>query len=333
MVCCANSGIIKAVTENATNLSELKSILDLVRWSASRFCEAKLNFGHGTGNAFDEALMLVSHALHLPAQFPEQYLQARVTAVERTVVLELIQQRIDTRKPAAYLTHEAWFAGLPFFVDERVLVPRSPIAEYILQGFEPWLQADEIESVLDLCCGSACIGIACAVHFDNAQVDAADISAEALKVAAENVQRHELQDWVQLIESDLFEQIPAQRYQLIVSNPPYVSADEMAGLPAEYNHEPALGLQANQEGLEIVVRILAQASAYLSDDGIIVVEVGNSQELLEECFPEVPFIWLEFQSGGHGVFLLEAEQLKINQHFFEQALKINETHAIPGIEI
>lgn len=304
-----------------TNQPELKTIRDLVRWAGSRFREAGLTFGHGTDNAFDEALVLVSHALHLPTGFPEQYFAARVTAAERVRALELITARIDTRKPAAYLTNEAWFAGLPFYIDERVLVPRSPLAEWIERGFEPWLQPERVEHVLDLCTGSGCIGIACAVNFENAHVDAVDISDGAVAVARRNVEQHGIEDWVTVIQSDLFDALPARRYQLIISNPPYVSADEMAQLPAEYRHEPELGLAAGSHGLDVVVRILAQAGDYLAADGILVVEVGNSQEMLEECFPDVPFLWLEFERGGHGVFLIEAQQLAQYRELFVQALQ------------
>jgi len=297
---------------------ELQTIRDLVRWSASRFGEAGLVFGHGTDNAFDEALLLVRHALHLPAQFPDYFLASAVTADEREAVLELIQRRIDTRKPAAYLTHEAWFAGLLFYVDERVLVPRSPMAEWIERGFQPWLEPDSVERVLDLCTGGGCIGIACAAHFENAHVDLVDISPAALEVAAKNVERHDLQDWVQVIESDLFDAVDAQGYQLIISNPPYVSAGEMQQLAEEFRHEPEIGLVAGSEGLDVVVRILAQAADYLDEEGILVVEVGNSQEMLAECFPEVPFLWLEFERGGQGVFLLEAAQLKEFRSLFEE---------------
>ena len=299
---------------------ELKTIRDLMRWGASCFNQAGLTFGHGTDNVFDEALVLVSHALHLPLQFPEHYLGAHVTAEERDAALALIQQRIETRKPSAYLTHEAWFAGLPFYVDERVLVPRSPLAERIERGFEPWLQSDAIERVLDLCSGSGCIAIACAAHFENAHVDAVDISDDALAIARRNVERHDLQDWVQVIKSDLFSAVEMQRYQLIITNPPYVSAEEMQQLPDEYRHEPEIGLAAGSEGLDIVIRILAQAGSHLEEDGILVVEVGNSRELLSECFPEVPFLWLEFERGGHGVFLLDAQQVQQYQPLFAAAL-------------
>ncbi len=298
---------------------ELQTIRDLVRWSASRFGEAELVFGHGTDNAFDEALLLVRHALHLPAQFPDYVLASVVTADERATVLELIQQRIETRKPAAYLTHEAWFAGLQFYVDERVLVPRSPMAEWIERGFQPWLEPDAVERVLDLCTGGGCIGVACAAHFENAYVDLVDISPAALEVAAKNVERHDLQDWVQAIESDLFDAVDAQRYQLIISNPPYVPAEEMGQLAEEFLHEPEIGLLAGREGLDVVVRILAQAADYLDEDGILVVEVGNTQEMLVECFPDVPFLWLEFERGGQGVFLLEAAQVSACRSLFENA--------------
>ena len=302
------------------NHPELKTIRDLMRWGASRFNQAGLSFGHGTDNAFDEALVLVSHALHLPPQFPEHYLSAHITAEERDTAVALIRQRIETRKPAAYLTHEAWFAGLPFYVDERVLVPRSPLAERIEQGFEPWLHSDAIERVLDLCTGSGCIAIACAAHFEHAHVDAVDISDDALAIARRNVERHALQDWVRVIKSDLFSAVEMSRYQLIISNPPYVSAEEMQQLPAEYRHEPEIGLAAGRDGLDIVIRILARAASHLEADGILVVEVGNSRELLSECFPDVPFMWLEFERGGHGVFLLDAQQVQQYQPLFSEAL-------------
>jgi ribosomal protein L3 glutamine methyltransferase len=303
-----------------TNHSELKTIRDLLRWGASCFNQAGLSFGHGTDNVFDEALVLVSHALHLPLQFPEHYLAANVTAEERDATLALIQQRIETRKPAAYLTHEAWFAGLPFYVDERVLVPRSPLAERIEHGFEPWLQSEAIERVLDLCTGSGCIAIACAAHFENARVDAVDISDDALAIARRNVERHDLQDWVQVIKSDLFAAVEMRRYQMIISNPPYVSSEELQQLPDEYRHEPEIGLAAGSAGLDVVIRILAQAANHLEADGILVVEVGNGRELLSECFPDVPFLWLEFERGGHGVFLLDAQQVQQYQSVFAAAL-------------
>ncbi len=302
-------------------VDELHSLRDLVRWGASRFRQAGLCFGHGTDNAFDEALTLVCHALHLPLQFPSVYLEATLTRAEREAVLSLLNQRVETRKPAAYLTREAWFAGLPFYVDERVLVPRSPLAEWIERGFEPWLQADTVEQVLDLCTGSGCIAIACANAFPHAHVDAADISEDALAVARINIDRHHLAEWVEPVQSDLYAGLGGRRYQLIISNPPYVPEAEMDGLPDEYRHEPELGLAAGGEGLDLAIRILAGAGEHLDTDGILVVEVGDSQHALTERFPEVPFLWLEFERGGHGVFLLDAQQVRQYQPDFHDALQ------------
>jgi ribosomal protein L3 glutamine methyltransferase len=247
-----------------------------------------------------------------------------VTAAERDATLALIRERIESRKPAAYLTHEAWFAGLAFHVDERVLVPRSPLAEWIERGFQPWLQPDSVQRVLDLCTGSGCIAVACAHAFAHARVDAADVSEEALAVARINVERHHLQEWIRLVKSDLFSGLGGSRYQLIISNPPYVSVEEMAQLPPEYRHEPELGLVAGSTGLDIVIRILAQAGRHLEPDGILVVEVGNSQQALAAAFPEVPFLWLEFERGGHGVFLLDVQQVQQYQALFERALNERE---------
>ena len=289
---------------------ELLTLRDLIRWGASQFNAAELYFGHGTDNAFDEALLLVCHALHLSPLLPEPYLDARVTADERKKVVGLLQERVSTRKPAAYLTHEAWFAGLPFYVDERVLVPRSPLAEWIEKGFEPWLQSSSVTRVLDLCTGSGCIAIACARAFPHAEVDAVDISADALQVAQKNIEKHGMQDHVKSIQSDLFSTLEGRHYQLIITNPPYVSEDEMNKLPDEYRHEPALGLEAGIEGIDTAVQILRSAASFLDPDGLLVMEVGDSERALQAYFPDTPFIWLEFERGGHGVLLIEAQQLQ-----------------------
>ncbi len=286
------------------------TIKDYIRWGASRFVQAQLSFTHGMASAIDEAAYLVLHTLHLPVDTPSLYFDSRLTAEERQAVAAILQQRIETRKPAAYLTHEGWFCGLPFYVDERVLVPRSPLAEYIEKQFAPFIDPAEVESILDLCTGSGCIGIACAYAFPQAQVDLSDISPDALDVAAINIQRHQVGAQVQAIQSDLFAQLQGRQYDLIVSNPPYVDAQDMASLTDEFRYEPELGLASGEDGLAHVRRILRDAAEHLTPHGLLVVEVGNSQFALREAYPEVDFHWLEFERGGEGVFLLSAEQVK-----------------------
>jgi ribosomal protein L3 glutamine methyltransferase len=289
----------------------LHTIRDLIRWGASRMNEAGLHFGHGTDNALDETAALVLHALHLPPDLHVEYLQSNVTPPEKQAALRLLERRIIERKPAAYLTQRAWFMGLPFYVDERVLVPRSPLAELIDRHFAPWLSdSRKIEHVLDLGTGSGCIGIACARAFPNARVDLVDVSPEALEVARRNVAEHGLEDQVEVIQSDLFSALKGRRYDIIISNPPYVRLEELDTLPAEYHHEPRQGLAAGEEGLDVVVEILRQAADHLKRDGLLIVEVGNAQYALCEAFPDVPFTWLEFERGGHGVFLLNAAQAR-----------------------
>lgn len=300
---------------------ELSTLRDWVRWGASQFNAAGLCFGHGTGNAIDEALALVLAAVHLGHEIPADFLDARVTAVEAERILGLFRERVERRIPAAYLIGEARFAGLDFHVDSSVLIPRSPIAELIEEGFAPWLDPAHVTSVLDLCCGSGCIGIACAMVFPQALVDLVDLSPDALEVASRNVERHHLEDRVRPILSDLFEGLDGEPYDLIVSNPPYVSRAEMNVLPDEYLHEPALALVAGEDGLDVVARILAQSADYLRPGGIIVVEVGSSAEALLARYPGVPFLWLDFERGGDGVFLLTAEQLDEYRELFEEAVQ------------
>lgn len=291
-------------------LSDLISIRDYLRWAMSRFNEAGLFYGHGTDNAWDEAVALILHTLHLPHDINPAMLDAKLTLTEREMIYQIIQQRIEKRIPMAYLTHEAWFAGMPFYVDERVLIPRSPIAELIENQFQPWIEEDSVHRILDLCTGSGCIAIACAKFFPEAEIHAADISHDALAVAKINCLKHEVENQVTLFQGNLFEPLTHQTYDVIVSNPPYVDAADMAGLPDEYKHEPALGLKAGETGLDVVTQILQQAENYLNPNGILIVEVGNSEYALCDAFPEIPFTWLEFQRGGGGVFLLTAEQLR-----------------------
>lgn len=291
--------------------SHLHTIRDLIRWGASRMNEAGLHFGHGTDNAIDEAAALVLHALHLPPDLHAEYFHSHLTPAEKQAVLLLLKRRVAERKPAAYLTQRAWFMGLPFYVDERALVPRSPLAELIERHFAPWLpDSRAVGGILDLGTGSGCIGLACAYAFPDARVDLADISAEALEVARRNVAEHGLEDQVEVIQSDLFSALKGRRYDLIISNPPYVGLEELDSLPAEYQHEPRLGLAAGAEGLDVVMEILHQAADYLSRDGLLIVEVGNAQYALCAALPDVPFTWLEFEHGGQGVFLLNAAQLR-----------------------
>ena len=282
---------------------------DFIRWGASAFNRAKLHFEHGTSNAVDEALNLVLHALDLDHDIPPWLLDGRLMEAEKRAVYGLLQRRVQERKPYAYITNSARFAGLDFYVDERVLVPRSPIAELIENGFEPWIEPDSVTRLLDLCTGSGCIAVACAYAFHDAAVDATDVSADALEVARMNVERLHVADRVLLHRADVFEGLPEAPYDVIVSNPPYVDAEDMAGLPDEHRHEPKLGLAAGSDGLDIVRRILKDAPRYLAPHGILVVEVGNSRWALEQAYPDVPFTWLEFQRGDVEVFLLRAEQV------------------------
>jgi ribosomal protein L3 glutamine methyltransferase len=298
------------------DLTELHTIRDMLRWAISRFNESGLYYGHGTDSALDEALTLILRGLHLPHDVNPELLKANITSAERAHLQKLIERRIQERIPVPYLIHEAWFAGMAFYVDERVLVPRSPIAELIEHEFQPWVDLEKIDTILDLCTGSGCIAIACAKAFPHAAVDASDISSDALAVAKMNVLRYDLGDQVHLYEADLFTGLPAKKYDLIICNPPYVDAEDMAALPLEYHHEPRLGLAAGEDGLDLVKRILATASQYLSPTGNIIVEVGNSELALAENYPDVPFTWLEFERGGGGVFLLTAAQLSICQALF-----------------
>lgn len=289
-------------------VAELRTVTDLVRWGAARLDEAGVVFGHGTDNAVDEALALVQHAAGLRPGAPESLFASRLTTPERRAAVDLIVRRIRERIPAPYLTGRAWFAGLELACDARALVPRSPIAEWIERGFEPWLEPDTVERVLEIGTGGGAIAVACALAFPNATVDAVDISGAALELARENCLVHDVDDRIRLVESDVYAEVSGN-FDLIVSNPPYVDAESMAALDAEYLHEPRIGLDAGADGLDCVRRILAGANHRLRPGGVLVCEVGASRPALERAYPAAPFTWLELARGGVGVFLLEAAQL------------------------
>ena len=299
--------------------SRLTTLRDHIRWAVSAFHREQLFFGHGTDNAWDEARQLVLGALHLPWELADAYLDCHLEDDERAEVRELLRRRIEERVPTAYLLGEAWFCGLPFQVDERVLVPRSPSGERVGKGFAPWL-VGEPARILDLCTGSGCIGIACAHAFEHAEVVLADLSFDALEVANANIEAHELEGRVYTVQSDGFDGLPGQRFDLILCNPPYVDAEDFAEMPEEYRHEPAMALACGDDGLDLVRRLLAQAADHLTEDGVLVLEVGNSQVHVEACYPEVDFTWLAFEQGGHGVFLLTAEQCRRHQRLFAERL-------------
>lgn len=297
--------------------AELQTIRDLVRWGMSHFNKEGLCFAHGMPNALDEAVYLCLTSLHLPPDLSHDYFDCRLTHDEKRSVLENYRKRIHKRMPAAYITNEAWFAGLNFYVDSRVLIPRSPIAELIEQRFSPWIDINRVERVLDLCTGSGCIAIACAYAFEQARIVGSDVSKDALDVAAINRDNHGLEDRVELIQSDLFDNIPAQKFDIIVANPPYVSSQEMARLDREFGFEPHDGLAAGDTGMDVVIPLLQNAGSHISDHGILVVEVGYSASALVQILPDIPFTWLEFAHGGEGVFLLTAEQLHASQQLFD----------------
>lgn len=287
---------------------ELATIIDFIRYAASRFSAAGLTFGHSHDNPIDEATHLVLAAVHLPPDIPPAYGAGRLTRDERGKLLALIERRVTERLPVAYLVGETWFAGMKFKSDHRALVPRSPIAELIEGGFSPWLDGRSVERALDMCTGSGCIGIAMAEYNPDWQVDIADISPEALSLASENIIFQQA-DRVRAVQSDLFAGLAGEKYDLIVSNPPYVTHAEYAALPPEYSHEPALGLTSGDDGLDLTLRMLDEAADHLTDDGLIIVEVGDSERALVELLPNLPFVWLEFKVGQMGIFALERRDL------------------------
>ncbi len=288
----------------------LHTVRDFLRFAVSRFNQAKLFFGHGSSDAYDEAAYLILHTLHLPLDRLEPFLDAQLTDGECTEVLGIIQQRVEKRIPAAYLTHQALLGDFSFYVDERVIVPRSFIAELLLEQLSPWIaEPDEINSVLDLCTGSGCLAILAAHAFPNARVDAADLSPDALSVAERNVADYKLQDRVNLIESDLFAKLDGKQYDLIISNPPYVDAESVNALPQEYLHEPEMALGSGHDGLDATRIILKHAAQHLTGNGVLIVEIGHNRDVLEAAYPDLPFTWLDVSAGDQFVFMLHRNDL------------------------
>lgn len=299
----------RAASPRAAKASAPVTVRALIERGAQKLDRAGVFFGHGTDNAWDDAAALIWHALGLPDKVTPRTYERKVSAAGQAKVAALVERRIRERIPAVYLTGQTWFAGMPFNVDPRVLIPRSPIAELIEQQFVPWIDPTRVKDILDIGTGSGCIAIACAAAFPKAKVDGADISQEALDVAATNVRRHELGRRVRLVKSNHFSELGGRSYDIIVSNPPYVGAREMRDLPAEYRHEPSLALAAGRSGLDSVRVILSEAGRHLRPGGVLVVEVGNTETAVRRAFPKLPFTWLDFERGGGGVFLLTAEQL------------------------
>jgi ribosomal protein L3 glutamine methyltransferase len=290
--------------------SQLHTFRDLLRFSVSRFNEAGLFFGHGSSNAYDEAAYLILHTLHLPPDQMETFLDAHLTNMEVSQVLGIVKRRALEKIPAAYLTQEAWLGDFSFYVDKRVLIPRSFIAELLREQLSPWVSdPSSVHSVLDLCTGSGCLAILLAHAFENATIDATDISDEALEVANKNVEDYDLNPRVHLLQSDLFGALEGRLYDLIISNPPYVNAESMASLPEEYRHEPRNALASGNDGLEATKEILKRAADYLTNEGMLIVEIGHNRAALEESFPQTPFTWLETSAGDGFVFMLTRDHL------------------------
>ncbi|WP_137169791.1 50S ribosomal protein L3 N(5)-glutamine methyltransferase [Marinomonas sp. FW-1] len=296
------------MSKKQTAVRDLSTIKDFIRWTFSRFQKADLFYGHGTDNPWDEAVHLVMGALKLPLDFDRDMLDCALTYNEKKHLLKLVQTRISKREPLPYLLGEAWFMGLPFKVTKDTLIPRSPIISLLESEFSPWLKNYPL-NILDMCTGSGCLGIAAALVFEDAEVDISDISEAALLVANENILRHQVEDRVQAIHSDMFQGLAGKRYDLIICNPPYVDADDFANAPAEFHNEPELALTSGDDGLSFTHDFLAQVAHYLQDDGILVYEVGNTEVALQAAYPDIPFMWVELEQGGNGVFILTKEQL------------------------
>jgi len=301
-------------TDTDNNNKQISTLEECLQWGVDlldkQFAEDALYLGHGFDSTWDEALAIIFSVMELPWTSNDSVLSLKPSEQQKAEILKRFQKRAFDRIPIAYVNKESWFSGLPFYVDERVLIPRSPIAELIEDGFSLWFGMDPPERILDLCTGSGCLAVACALAFENAEVDASDISVDALNVAQINQQRYQLEQRLRLLESDLFNNLQGRRYDLIISNPPYVDALDMSEMPAEYLHEPRMALAAGEDGLRFVDIILKQAAGHLTERGVLIVEVGNSEQALAEKYAQLPFLWLEFERGGQGVFVLTRQQLQ-----------------------
>ncbi|MBW0447839.1 50S ribosomal protein L3 N(5)-glutamine methyltransferase [bacterium M00.F.Ca.ET.228.01.1.1] len=288
------------------------TVRDLLRFAVSRFNQAGLSFGHGSANAYDEAAYLILHTLHLPLDLLEPFMDARLSAAEIDAVLNVIERRATERVPAAYITQEAWMHGFRFYVDERTIVPRSFIGELLQDGLQPYVEdPEQVSGVLELCTGSGCLAILAAHAFPNADIDAVDLSAPALEVAARNVADYKLEDRIALFEGDLYAPLAQRRYDVIISNPPYVNAASMQELPAEYKHEPEMALAGGADGMDIVRRIIADARNWLTEDGVLVIEIGNERHHVEAAFGGLNLVWLSTSAGDDNVFLIQAADLPV----------------------
>ncbi|MXP50861.1 50S ribosomal protein L3 N(5)-glutamine methyltransferase [Pantoea sp. SoEX] len=301
-------------------LNELHTIQDMLRWAVSRFISAKICYGHGADNPWDEAVQLIIPSLFLPIDIQEEIRNSRLTTSERSRIIKLVIRRVNECIPSAYLTNKSWFCGYEFYVDNRVIIPRSPIGELIGNSFGDLIR-NTPDYILDMCTGSGCIAIACSYIFPKAKIDAVDISQDALDVAKKNIEEHHLVNNIKLIRSNLFNQLPNVKYDLIITNPPYVSVESIAHLPNEYHYEPAIGLSAGSNGLNIIRRILAIAQNYLNDNGILICEVGDNMVQIIEQYSDVPFTWLKFDNGGDGVFMITRKQLINAQYHFTSYIK------------
>ncbi|UDG80760.1 50S ribosomal protein L3 glutamine methyltransferase [Candidatus Hartigia pinicola] len=290
------------------SLTKLHTLQDVLNWTINRFNAANIYYGHGTDNVWDEALYLVLSTLYIPLDLADKLLTSRITAMERYRIVERVLRRINERIPVAYLTNRSWFCGHEFYIDERVFIPRSPIGELINNHFVGVMR-NEPKTILDLCTGSGCIAISCAYEFRNTAVSAVDISRDSLEVTEKNIFNHGFEDRIKIIHSDLFQDMSSMKYSLIVTNPPYVDKEDLNNLPKEFHSEPKLALAAGKNGLELVFRIIAHASHFLTENGILICEVGESMIRLVKQYPEIPFIWLDFKHGGDGVFMLTREEL------------------------